>query len=106
MNVEQSVLFDLLLAADYLNIPSLLLLTSAKVASMIKGLSLHPCLFSFVHAFACVWLFVVDACCLCFSCSFRLTSFLVDLLLLLLAFVSRTFFSPSPPLSELYYIYL
>ena len=40
VNVEQTVLFDLLLAADYLNIPSLLLLTSAKVASMIKGLLL------------------------------------------------------------------
>ncbi|OEH75972.1 s-phase kinase-associated [Cyclospora cayetanensis] len=39
VNVEQTVLFDLLLAADYLNIPSLLLLTSAKVASMIKGRS-------------------------------------------------------------------
>ncbi|KAL8274573.1 hypothetical protein Esti_001476 [Eimeria stiedai] len=39
VNVEQTVLFDLLLAADYLNVPSLLLLTSAKVASMIKGRS-------------------------------------------------------------------
>merc|ERR1719238_1463404 len=37
VNVEQEVLFELILAANYLDIKSLLDLTCAKVASMIKG---------------------------------------------------------------------
>lgn len=37
VNVEQDVLFELILAANYLDIKSLLDLTCAKVASMIKG---------------------------------------------------------------------
>jgi len=37
IDVEQSVLFNIILAANYLDIPSLLDLSCAKVASMIKG---------------------------------------------------------------------
>ncbi|CEL99351.1 unnamed protein product [Vitrella brassicaformis CCMP3155] len=37
VNVEQEVLFELILAANYLDIKPLLDLTCAKVASMIKG---------------------------------------------------------------------
>lgn len=37
ISVDHASLFDLLTAADYLNIPSLLLLTSAKLASLLKG---------------------------------------------------------------------
>ena len=40
VNVEQEVLFDIVLAANYLDIPSLLDLSSAKVASQIKGRSI------------------------------------------------------------------
>merc|ERR1712222_9821 len=39
VNIEQEVLFELILAANYLDIKSLLDLTCAKVASMIKGKS-------------------------------------------------------------------
>ena len=35
--IEQEMLFELILAANYMNIKSLLDLTCAKVASMIKG---------------------------------------------------------------------
>ena len=37
VNIEQEVLLELILAANYLDIKSLLDLTCAKVASMIKG---------------------------------------------------------------------
>jgi len=37
VNIEQEVLFELILAANYLDSKSLLDLTCAKVASMIKG---------------------------------------------------------------------
>merc|ERR1719266_49487 len=37
VNIEQEVLFEIILAANYLDIKSLLDLTCAKVASMIKG---------------------------------------------------------------------
>merc|ERR1712226_900567 len=37
VNIEQEVLFELILAANYLDIKSLLDLTCAKLASMIKG---------------------------------------------------------------------
>jgi S-phase kinase-associated protein 1 len=37
VNVEQELLFELILAANYLDIKDLLDLTCAKVASMIKG---------------------------------------------------------------------
>jgi S-phase kinase-associated protein 1 len=37
IEVDQQVLFDLILAANYMDIPSLLNLACAKVASMIKG---------------------------------------------------------------------
>lgn len=39
VNVEQETLFELILAANYMDIKDLLDLTCAKVASMIKG----PC---------------------------------------------------------------
>jgi S-phase kinase-associated protein 1 len=37
VDVEQEILFELILAANYLDIKALLDLTCAKVASMIKG---------------------------------------------------------------------
>ncbi len=37
VNIEQETLFELILAANYMDIKSLLDLTCAKVASMIKG---------------------------------------------------------------------
>ena len=37
VDIEQEVLFELILAANYMDIKSLLDLTCAKVASMIKG---------------------------------------------------------------------
>jgi len=37
VNVDQKLLFELVLAANYMDIKSLLDLTCAKVASMIKG---------------------------------------------------------------------
>lgn len=37
VEVEQEILFELILAANYMDIKSLLDLTCAKVASMIKG---------------------------------------------------------------------
>merc|ERR1712050_471203 len=37
VNIEQAILFELILAANYLDIKSLLDLTCAKVSSMIKG---------------------------------------------------------------------
>eukprot|EP00435_Cladocopium_sp_Y103_P043352 s755_g12.t1 len=43
VNIEQEVLFELILAANYLDIKSLLDLTCAKVASMIKGKNTEDC---------------------------------------------------------------
>ena len=40
VNLEQEVLFELILAANFMDIKSLLELTTAKVASMIKGKSI------------------------------------------------------------------
>ncbi len=37
VDIEQELLFELILAANYMDIKSLLDLTCAKVASMIKG---------------------------------------------------------------------
>lgn len=37
VNIEQEILFELILAANYMDIKPLLDLTCAKVASMIKG---------------------------------------------------------------------
>ena len=37
VNLEQDVLFELILAANFMDIKSLLELTTAKVASLIKG---------------------------------------------------------------------
>ena len=38
VDIEQELLFELILAANYMDIKSLLDLTCAKVASMIKGI--------------------------------------------------------------------
>ena len=41
VNIEQEVLFELVLAANFMDIKSLLELTTAKVASLIKGKSIQ-----------------------------------------------------------------
>ena len=97
--IDQEMLFECILAANYMDIKSLLDLTCAKVASMIKGKTPEEIRKTFnVRVVLFLHCFCVVRACVCVSwCVFSLPAGVVQLLANLLWTTSLVFLSlPSP----------